>query len=274
MLFGIIELGRAFFVYTTSSHASREGARMAIVDPNNTGAIIDHVISSAPTLGLTAYDVTVSRPTGHAVAPGSPISVTIAYQYEPLVGIVIPSIVMHASSSMVIESVPPDMPPTPTALPTRTPTQTRTPTVTRTPTRTATSTNTATPTATATATATATPTATATGTSTPTSTPLPPQLVLVAYGAGKQGGNGRPLSIWTTVKDDFGNLIAGATVSANAVGSSTWIGQLPDTGGGEYRICNVGNFNDGTISVTLNASKAGYRPATSVTFFAGTGGCP
>jgi len=157
---------------------------------------------------------------------------------------------------------------TPTA--TRTPTYTRTPTVTLTPTITNTPSITRSPTrtvtqsSTVTNTATQTPTRTTTATLQATATPTPiRRLVIEVISAQLSTGNNKPLDIRVRLRDDLGNLIAGATVGATAVGSTTWSGPVPDGGGGIYQACDQGIFDSSVpINVTVTASKAGYQSTT------------
>lgn len=62
VLFGLIEFGRALFIYTVVSNAAREGARQGLVEPTNLDLIRKAAYSRAilvptPTLGITVtYD--------------------------------------------------------------------------------------------------------------------------------------------------------------------------------------------------------------------------
>jgi hypothetical protein len=142
------------------------------------------------------------------------------------------------------------------------------PTYTATRTRTATPTNTytVTPTNTRTSTPTITPSPTRTPTLQPTITATPARrLVIDQVSALLPSGNNRPLDIRARVRDDLGNLVDGATVSATAIsGNRSWSGGLVGLGSGIYQVCNVSSFDSGTgIAVTVNATKAGYWPATA-----------
>lgn len=68
------------------------------------------------------------------------------------------------------------------------------------------------------------------------------------------------------VRDDLGNNITGASVSASASSANggSWSGTLSDVGGGFYAICNVGSFNGlaSAVTIDVSASKAGYQPDT------------
>ena len=58
ILFGIIDLGRAVFVYNTLAQSARQAVRLAIVN-QNVDDIKDRAIAYAPTVGLTAANVDV-----------------------------------------------------------------------------------------------------------------------------------------------------------------------------------------------------------------------
>jgi len=77
------------------------------------------------------------------------------------------------------------------------------------------------------------------------------------------------------VTDDNGVAVTGATVTGSASGpGGNWSGSLADQGGGDYQICGAGNYNNGTITVNINASLTGYTPASG-SANAGTGQwCP
>ena len=84
LLFGIIEAGRFIFYYQTLNHATREGARYAIVNgPNTLGCP-----SGPPAPGTSACDVTgnnvVTRVRQSAIGmPATGISVDRCWWYPP-----------------------------------------------------------------------------------------------------------------------------------------------------------------------------------------------
>ncbi|HSG85138.1 MAG TPA: TadE family protein [Candidatus Limnocylindrales bacterium] len=123
LLFGVIEAGRFMFYYEVLNHATREGARYAIVNGSNslycpTGTpapgsyacdptgedVKDRVRSAAfSTLGSS---LTVPTPTW---APdnsrGSTVTVTADYAYSTLIPIVpLPPINVHAESTLVVNN--------------------------------------------------------------------------------------------------------------------------------------------------------------------------
>jgi hypothetical protein len=123
LLFGIIEAGRFMFYYEVLNHATREGARYAIVNGSNslycptgtpapgsyacdpTGEDVKDRVKSAAfsTLGT---NLTVPTPTW---APdnsrGSTVTVTADYAYSTLIPIVpLPAINVHAESTLVVNN--------------------------------------------------------------------------------------------------------------------------------------------------------------------------
>jgi Flp pilus assembly protein TadG len=133
LLFGIIEAGRFIFYYETLSHATREGARYAIVNGANTlgcpsgppqpgtspcdtsGANVVNEVRQAA-LGVTGTAVTVDRCWWYTTcdfgthgdgdnARGATVTVTASYTYNSLIPLVpIPSITVSAESSLVINN--------------------------------------------------------------------------------------------------------------------------------------------------------------------------
>ena len=133
LLFGIIEAGRFIFFYETLSHATREGARYAIVNGANTlgcpsgpaapgtsacdtsGAnVVTKVRQSA--YGVPSASVTVQRCWWYTAcdfgthgdgddARGANVTVTASYTYSSLVPLVpLPPITVTAESSLVINN--------------------------------------------------------------------------------------------------------------------------------------------------------------------------
>lgn len=124
LLFAIVEGGRFIFYYETLSHATREGARYAIVNGANsltcsTGPSAPGTTSCDPTgddvrehvrdaaIGMLGSAITVT-PVWHDPADngrGSTITVTALYQYSSLIPLVpLPPITVQAESSLVINN--------------------------------------------------------------------------------------------------------------------------------------------------------------------------
>lgn len=85
-VFGIIFMGYTVFTYNSISSAAREAARYAIVHGStgtaaNESAIQNVAINAAPSLGLTASDVSVSFPADVNVPSQLDAKVVINYPY-------------------------------------------------------------------------------------------------------------------------------------------------------------------------------------------------
>jgi TadE-like protein len=133
VLFAIVEAGRFIFYYETLSHATREGARYAIVNGANTlgcpsgppapgssscdttgNNVVTRVRQSA--FGVVGTSVTVDRCWWYTAcdfvshgdgdnARGATVTVTASYTYSSLIPLVpLPSITVNAESSLVINN--------------------------------------------------------------------------------------------------------------------------------------------------------------------------
>jgi Flp pilus assembly protein TadG len=58
VLIGMVDMGRAVFVYNTLAQSARQAARLAIVN-QNVDDVKDQAMASAPTLGMSAANVDV-----------------------------------------------------------------------------------------------------------------------------------------------------------------------------------------------------------------------
>ncbi|WP_170180355.1 TadE/TadG family type IV pilus assembly protein [Desulfoglaeba alkanexedens] len=87
LLFGIFQFGIAFNNYIAITHAAREGARLAAVDPLNPDDLKEIIIQRAYPVPLKEGDITIRTPEGTEV--GQPVEVEISYDITieiPLVG--------------------------------------------------------------------------------------------------------------------------------------------------------------------------------------------
>jgi len=100
VLLGIVEMGRLVLVYTSVANASRAGARYAIVHggtrtgsgvtgpsgPGNTSQVETTVknFASVGLLDTSRLTITVGYPNG-SNTPGSLVSVTVTYPYDPFI---------------------------------------------------------------------------------------------------------------------------------------------------------------------------------------------
>jgi len=122
VLLGLFDLGRAVYAYNTISNASREAARVAIV--NQTPPTIEaEAVKQAVGLGITGADVAIayndSDPTAPnlcATAPfglGCVVTVTVTYSYTaatPVIGQIVGTIPLTATTEMPLERTCPDPP--------------------------------------------------------------------------------------------------------------------------------------------------------------------
>jgi Flp pilus assembly protein TadG len=117
VLMGLFDLGRGVYAYNTLSNASREAARVAIV--NQTPAAIQaEAVKQAVGLGITGADVTITY-----AANGTPCaspyglsciaSVTVTYQFTaatPVIGQIVGPFPISGTTEMVVERTCPDPP--------------------------------------------------------------------------------------------------------------------------------------------------------------------
>lgn len=133
LLFGIIEAGRFIFYYETLSHATREGARYAIVNGANTlgcptgpaapgssacDTAGDNVVARVrqTAFGVPSTSISVDRCWWYAAcdygthgdgdnARGASVTVAASYTYTSLIPLVpLPPITVTAESSLVINN--------------------------------------------------------------------------------------------------------------------------------------------------------------------------
>ena len=109
LVFGLVDLGRGFYYYNLLGNMAREGARYAIVDPDDTLAISNTVGSAAIALdrsGPLKTDV-ITNGTATGYNRGNPITVSLTYSMyaiTPMIGEIIPrGLGLRASSTMLIE---------------------------------------------------------------------------------------------------------------------------------------------------------------------------
>lgn len=135
MLFGLLDLGRAVYAYSTIANAARQGARVAAVNqldvPSATTCDLDMpvetvanphwqikpcVAKAAVALDILPSAVTVSysAPTGSTLSCSSPLhvgciaSVTVPYAWSPVTPVIsniVGSISMSSTSQIPIEAV-------------------------------------------------------------------------------------------------------------------------------------------------------------------------
>jgi len=86
LLMGILDLGRAFYVYSAISNAAREGARRGIITPDDTAAIVTTVQEWAIGLDPDQMQITVQLVT--AEPQPDRIQVTVTYSFHPVTPLV------------------------------------------------------------------------------------------------------------------------------------------------------------------------------------------
>jgi Flp pilus assembly protein TadG len=109
MMAAIFEFGRALWVYTTLAHATREGARYAMVHGVNNPVTNDQIIARvhANAIGLDSASVTVTPSYSPNNQIGSFVTVQASYPFSMVVSGLLFSdgtngFAMNASSRMVV----------------------------------------------------------------------------------------------------------------------------------------------------------------------------
>ncbi len=111
IIFGTLDLGRAFFATITITNAAREGARYGILHPDDPTGMRSAVIDEATNSGFDLGDISVSTInitcTDVASPAGcdrnQPVTVEITYQFELLMGwLQLTPIQLHSSAVMLV----------------------------------------------------------------------------------------------------------------------------------------------------------------------------
>ncbi len=99
---GMLDLGRAFQAYTVVVNAAREGARYGAYNPTDSYGILGRVQQEANGSGIDLSQSTVIIEMTN-VSPGVPIKVTVIYQFQPVMGLIVggQSISIRGSVSVV-----------------------------------------------------------------------------------------------------------------------------------------------------------------------------
>ena len=82
MVFGMIEYGRMVMVYQVITNASREGARVAVLDGASTASVTSAVNSYMTSAMITGQTVTVSPNPPTSAAYGDPVTVTVSIPFS------------------------------------------------------------------------------------------------------------------------------------------------------------------------------------------------
>jgi Flp pilus assembly protein TadG len=104
LMVGILDLGRAFQVYTTVANAAREGARYASFNPTDSTGIRAAIEQEADSsnVEMTSSSIIISTPSG--LSAGNPIKITVSRPIDLIMGSFIghSGLLISASSSMLI----------------------------------------------------------------------------------------------------------------------------------------------------------------------------
>ncbi len=104
LLAGVADFGRAFYHYIIISNAAREGARYASHFPNDAGGIRVATKQEATDSGVTLLDTDIlidPDPDGAGPAgPGSPVRVSIVYDFPTILGGIIGADELTLSNSV------------------------------------------------------------------------------------------------------------------------------------------------------------------------------
>lgn len=79
---GVLDLGRAYFTYVALSDAAAEGAAYAAINPGDTTQIVERDVESSN--GLLVLDQDQITIQNNSLTAGSPITVTVTYDYALL----------------------------------------------------------------------------------------------------------------------------------------------------------------------------------------------
>jgi Flp pilus assembly protein TadG len=82
LVFGMIEYGRMVMVYQVITNASREGARVAVLDGATTASVTDQVNTYLTNGSITGGTVTVTPNPPSTAEYGDPVSVTVSIPFS------------------------------------------------------------------------------------------------------------------------------------------------------------------------------------------------
>jgi len=110
LLLGVIDFGRAYYILVALTSAADEGAFYASLKPLDEAGIVARTVESAANSIVEIDPADVAIVTAGSLAPGAPITVTVAFPmdlFTPLIGEFIQAednvegnvLVLHGSSS-------------------------------------------------------------------------------------------------------------------------------------------------------------------------------
>ena len=82
LVFGIIEFGRMVMVQQVITNASREGARLAVLDGSTTSAVNTTVNNYLTSSGITGTTITLSPDPPSSASFGDPVTVTVTVPFS------------------------------------------------------------------------------------------------------------------------------------------------------------------------------------------------
>lgn len=84
ILFGIIEFGWVFMVYTNMTNATRDACRLAVLEGTTDDEVSDRISTLMGRLGITGYSTNMARATDDD--PTETVSIQVPYSSISLVG--------------------------------------------------------------------------------------------------------------------------------------------------------------------------------------------
>jgi len=82
LVFGMIEYGRMVMVYQILTNASREGARVAVLDGATTNGVTTQVNNYVTDGGMTGATVTITPDPPSSAQYGDPVTVTVSIPFD------------------------------------------------------------------------------------------------------------------------------------------------------------------------------------------------
>ena len=83
-MFGVIDMGRAIFMYSELNNAVREGARYGQINPGETTNIKNRVLEKSPGLAGMGYPNISVECTGGCTAESTDVKVTATYEFTAI----------------------------------------------------------------------------------------------------------------------------------------------------------------------------------------------
>jgi Flp pilus assembly protein TadG len=103
--FGVLDLGRIFHAAITITNAAREGARYAMIHPDDQDGIVNATLTEAQNSGIDLSTSTIDASCPEGCGSGLPIRVTVQYNFTfILIGFVFPepNLAIIRSAEMIV----------------------------------------------------------------------------------------------------------------------------------------------------------------------------